>query len=217
MYRGRSWNFPVAVFALILLLLETGRAASLDVGSFSVGGIRIGMVTTDAISALRDLGYDHVTVTRSRCVAELVALHRRVVQLSTPVGSCVAGASAAKNGDWIYIGFEEDLPTNPGRSVVTEVSMTFSQRSANKSLTTTVGKELGLPSATDGRRPWTVAVWCGGFQCSTTDLNYSDPKLGPLVTVRAGTAVSLIDNRYTAQRRSALYNILEERHIRIVE
>jgi hypothetical protein len=211
----RQASSAAAAALLALWLFGTGPVASLDSNHFSVGGIRIGMTTAEVVRALHELGYDAVTVTKSRCASELVALHARAVRLSSPVGSCVASVRTAQNGDWILVGFEEDLPKNPGASVVTGVSMTFSPRTRNKSLVAMLPRELGPPSVTDGQHPWNVALWCGAFRCSSTNINYSDPNLGPLVVVGPGASASLTDNRYAEQRRSALYRVLAQHHIRI--
>lgn len=211
--------YSLRASVLIMPLLLGCMAGRLDMVSQpkpaidALADVTVGMRYPDVYAALKAHGFGDYQVTRMRCLNEVLELKRRRVNLSDQKGSCISTLRAKSARSTLFISFVEDLPREPKTSVAVIISANpIRTPSADLSLRH-IEAVLGSPSAVDRSANPTIALWCFGFRCAKTDINFSSPALGMLVSLNAGVGISLTDNRYATARRTWMDRQLERHGI----
>lgn len=174
----------IAVLSLAAFaLLGAGTRPSVP----TVMGLRPGMTGAQALAIMRAQRLEPRAWYRP-CLHDYLAQHRKVVSAGGP-GRCLQSLTARYAGGDIMVFLSEDLPSHPGRSRVEIVALNYVADSAMSE----VMRQAGAPTITDGKHPWTVAMWCFGFKCTSMDLS---SRAGAWLLVHRGSGLTLEDNRF---------------------
>ncbi len=84
----------------------------------------------------------------------------------------------------------EDVPRRPGVSIVTSIALDYPK---GPNWMADIVRDAGPPSLTNGKRPWTVALWCFGFKCSNMERTVRDYKSPPTLLVDRQSGFTLND------------------------
>lgn len=198
-----------------ITLLAFGTLTPVGVGAAmnrppSVATLRLGMAATQVLQALRRAG-ETAQITQQRCLADLLAQHQGVVYTNGP-GHCIRMISTRYAGGNLLLFFFEALPNRPGVSVLTSIALNYP--TAPEAIAA-VTNNLGAPTLTDGKTPWTVAMWCFGFACRDMDATLRDPKRGPMLLVHQGAGLTLEDGGAQTRYQRALDAALAQHGVRI--
>lgn len=164
----------------------------------SVNGIALGMTSQNVMHRLRDRGV-RATVIARRCLADYLSAHRKVMSIEDRSGHCVEQIWWRDSGEYQLVLFE-DLPRRPGVSIVTSISLNYPE---DPKRITDVVRDAGLPSLTDGKRPWTAALWCFGFKCNDMVRTVNNQKSPPILLVRKG-GFTFDDARAATERKETI-------------
>lgn len=108
--------------------------------------------------------------------------------------------------------FFEALPAHPGASVLTSIALNYP--TAPDAIGAVTGN-LGAPTVTDGKVPWTVAMWCFGFSCRDMDATLRNPNRGPMLLVHQNAGLTLEDGGAQTRYQRELDAALAKHGVRI--
>lgn len=140
----------------------------------------------------------HATVIARPCLSDYLSAHRRVLPIEDRAGHCTAQISWRYAGGDLLAQFTEDVPRRPGVSITTDMALDYPK---DPNWVTVILREAGPPSATDGKRPWSSALWCLGFVCDMKH-TMSDPNSSLWLSVDRCCGFNL-DDAVAATRREA--------------
>lgn len=175
-----------AALLLLALCALMGGARAPHVPT--IAGLRLGMTGAQALAVFRN-HHLKVHATYRPCLNEYLAQHRKVVALEGR-GSCLQTLMARFAGGGVLVSLSEDLPDHPGRTRVATLALNYVSDSAISE----VMHQAGIPTLTDGKRPWTVAMWCFDFKCTNMDRTLNQRSAGVWLLVHRGSGVTLADN-----------------------
>ena len=193
--------------------LGSGAVASTSVPSLHVAGLALLMTSGEAVQALRKQKASVQTVIKSGCVSDYLAMHRSEVPMSDRDGHCVESIQATYGGGSLLLHFTEDVPRRPGVSVLTTIALNYPTDDA---VLSRVVADVGPPSLTDGKQPWTVAMWCFGFTCTDMDKTLENRYAGPVLLVHQGGGLTLNDTGDANRRQDQSDRLLESHGVRRV-
>lgn len=162
-----------------------------------VDGVTIGMAAKDVVRRLKAERI-HATVIARPCLSDYLSAHRRVLPIEDRAGHCTAQISWRYAGGDLLAQFTEDVPRRPGVSITTDMALDYPK---DPNWVTVILREAGPPSATDGKRPWSSALWCLGFVCDMKH-TVSDPNSSLWLSVDRCCGFNL-DDAVAATRREA--------------
>jgi len=191
---------PVRIMALLTATMSamTSVAASGPTTNIPrVDGVTIGMAAKDVVRRLKAERI-HATVIARPCLSDYLSAHRRVLPIEDRAGHCTAQISWRYAGGDLLAQFTEDVPRRPGVSITTDMALDYPK---DPNWVTVILREAGPPSATDGKRPWSSALWCLGFVCDMKH-TMSDPNSSLWLSVDRCCGFNL-DDAVAATRREA--------------
>ena len=158
-----------------------------------VAGVRLGMTSDAVLATLKSSG---IAVTRTSfkpCLRDDLARASGASSATGP-GRCVQEVDARYAGGDLLLRFIEDLPKNPGSSIVATISINYATDNAAFE---SILQRAGRPSITDGKIPWVIAAWCFDFVCSDFNHALSEPTSGMKLFVNRsdGPGLTLDDER----------------------
>lgn len=178
--------------ALLLLALCALTGAGVAPHVPAIAGLHLGMTGAQAVAVFRE-HHLKVHATYRPCLNDYLAQHRKIVSLGGP-GRCLQTLMARYAGGDLLVSLSEDLPDHPGRTRVATLALNYVADSAISE----VMHRAGTPTLTDGKRPWTVAMWCFDFKCTNMDRTLNQRSAGAWLLVHRGAGVTLADNSLDA-------------------
>jgi len=140
-----------------------------------------------------------------------LAKHRSVVPLEDRSGRCIEQISWRYAGGDLLVFFVEDVPKNPGVSIVSTIALNYP---TDISAMDRIIRQAGQPSVTDGLTPWTVAMWCFGFTCSDMGRVLRDIDSPTTLLVHRGAGFTLENSHVAHEREREIEHDLTERGVR---
>jgi hypothetical protein len=198
---------------LLAALSLTAIAGASTSAPTHVAGLSLMMTSGEVVRTLRAQRVPVKALITSACVSDDLAMHRSEVPMSDDRGHCVEGLHAAYAGGSLLLSFTEDVPRRPGVSVLTTIALADPRDDA---AVQRVIAAAGPPSLTDGKRPWTIAMWCFGFTCTDMNETLADPHAGPWLLIHRGAGLTLADDGAANRRERAADRVLASHGVRRV-
>lgn len=174
------------IFAAMLVTPSVVRAAHRIP---SVEGVTLGMTSQDVLKRLRERRIQATVIARP-CLSEYLSAHRKAVPIEDRSGHCIEHIAAQHAGGDLFIFFAEDVPRRPGVSTVMTLALNYPK---DPKWLADIVHDVGPPSLTDGKRPWTVALWCFDFTCTNMERTVGDYKSQPTLLVNRQSGFTLND------------------------
>jgi hypothetical protein len=191
-------------------LLLTSRPSAANSGEVpAIAGVRPGMT---ADSVLRVLKAQHIAAETSfkPCLSDYLALHKSIVGMNGP-GHCPDSVDASFAEGTLIVFLTEDVPRRPGVSIVTRVAL----NSPSDGMMNNIIHNAGPPTLTDGRNPWTLAMWCFGFVCHDMNRVLATNPPGQTLFVHRGIGLTLSDDPSYHLRNAYINRVLTSHGVRL--
>lgn len=204
--RVRMLRFAPVLYCFIICgVAGCTVSAATSVHDLQVAGVRIGMTSSAALTALRQNGIAARPLMR-QCVHDYVETAATHKPLEAAPRHCVGGLIWTGNGMMLHVNLVEDMPARPGTTVVFEVSL--NSIGSNATVDSVIARKalqgLGAPTLTEGKQPWTAAMWCSD-QCTSIERQTANTRSAPYLYVQrdSGGGLTLMAQGFEFARYSA--------------
>jgi hypothetical protein len=199
-------RYLAALFPLLLVgAMPTGSPPAVD-------GLRLGMTSTEVLQVLQAQGERPKGLVSRACLADLLAMHEKVVSTQDRRGKCVQEIWVRYAGGDLLLWFDEALPKRPGVSVLDDIALNYPK---DINAIAKVVQQAGPPTLTDGQKPWIVAMWCYGFHCRDMDEVLRKRESGPMLSVHQGCCLGVTDIATKTHYEDVLYAALARHGIKV--
>lgn len=200
--------FHYVIFADAVCQASARVTALVSANPYSVLGVTPGLISDDVIRLLRA---NHPVITMKACLSDYLAAKKSAVPVELPGGHCIGSISFSNPDGNGAVSFDEDKDKSAHRMVVSEIYLNFdtTSKARSQALTNAVLHSLGRPTCTDGKAPWTVAMWTHS-PCVSVERESSSPQAVKYLILQKDIGVVLIDpalhRRLTANLNRSLLN-----------
>ena len=208
--RGLKVLLAVLAFSWVIMASSSISTADVNIRT-EIAGVRIGMSSGVASERLRQRGIA-ATSSMQPCVRDYLETRKKGKSLDDSPRNCVTSLTARVGSEALLVNFVEDFPRNANSSVVVSIAVnSFDNKSfpSGSALAGDVVRRLGHPTLTDGKSPWSIALWCAGT-CTSIKHTLQSTAAPLYLCLRRGSSggLSLVDERYDFQRESAVRKFL---------